>query len=292
MNILVVSRVSIPAKDRTLPAWEHLRRLGHTVTVEHPRSLHIKDEPDAIISMGVTVMQETFEALKRFPKVPLYCYNWDVYEWVWSRPRKGEYDYVRYGHLLEQAREVWVPSECTGKRTEQWYGLKFWHTILSSVPYWDYADVQDKGYVYCALREIPDPKWDMLERACKGLNIPLVMTKHERSYEDYQRILAHCSFLVSHCFELSTGGLSLLEGYYLGKPCLLSSSDYHGGKDYLGNRAQYFQWDDYEHFKHMLQVLWNGRRELREPLNDGADWVRKEFSDEVMVEKMLRRMQL
>ncbi len=292
MHILVVSRVSIPAKDRTLPAWEHLRELGHTVTVEHPHSIKRHSKPDVIISMGVTVMEETFAAIRRFPKSLLMTFNWDVYKWVWDNPRKNEYDYVRYGDLLRKATEVWVPSDCTGRRTEQWYELSNWHTILSSVPYWDYDDVQDNGYVYCALREIPDPQWRWLEQACKELNLPLVMTQHEKSYEEYQQVLAHCSFLVSHCYELSTGGLSLLEGYYLGKPCLLSNSQWHGGFDYMGERASYFQWDSFESLKTCLQQMWQHRKDTREPLADGQDWVKTNFDDRVMVTKMLERINL
>ena len=302
MNILVVSRVSIPAKDRTLPAWEHLRSLGHHVMVQHPGSRDITVKPDAIISMGVTVMDETFQFMRIWPGVPMFAFNWDCYEWIWEKGHGGtrqaknpnrpnEYNYIKYGSLLSRAKEIWVPSDCTGRRTEQWYGLKNWHTILSAVPYWDYPDVQDKGYIYCALREIPDPHWGWLEKACKELNLPLVMTQHEKNYEEYQQSLAHCSFLVSHCYELSTGGLSLLEGYYLGKPCLLSNSEWHGGWDYMGERAEYFQWDDYDGFKTGLIQMMRHKREMRESLRDGQDWVRKTFSDEVMIDKMLKRMQ-
>lgn len=252
--------------------------------------------------MGVSVMEETFDALRRFKNIPLFAFNWDVYKWVWldgmegrkqarHDSRRNEYNYVRYGELLKQATEVWVPSECTGRRTTQWYGLTNWYTILSSVPYWDYHNVTDKGYVYCALREIPDPKWDILEKACRELKITLVMTKHEVPYEEYQRTLAQSSLLVSHCYELSTGGLSLLEGYYLGKPCLLSNSEWHGGRDYLGSRGQYFQWDDYDHFKFMLNMMYTHRRDYRESLADGQEWIVGNFSDEVMVTKMLRRIE-
>jgi len=142
MNILVCSKISIPAKDRTLPAWEYLRSLGHTVTVEHPCTLQIDIEnfgswakPDAIISMGVSIMEETFEAIRRWPDVPLFCYNWDTYEWVWSNPRPGEYDYNRYGDLLRKATQIWVPSNCTGRRVTQLPALKPpLHEFVKSVP--------------------------------------------------------------------------------------------------------------------------------------------------------------
>lgn len=291
MNILVASRVSIPARDKTIPAWEWLRARGHNVFVTHPRSPEVTLRPDVIISMGVTIMEETFQALKRFPNALLFCYNWDTYEWVWKNPRPGEYDYRRYGTLLKQATEVWVPSKCTGLRTHQWWGINNWEVILSSAPIWEHSKVEDRGYIYCALREIPDPHWGLLSQACKELGLPLIMSQHELSYAAYQQCVANCSFLVSHCYELSTGGLSLLEGYYLGKPCLLSNSEWHGGSDYLGDRADYFESGKLESLKQQLSSLWENRRDSRESLADGQDWVRTNYSDEVMVAKMLRRIE-
>lgn len=288
MNILVISRISIPAKDRTLPAWEYLRSLGHTITVEHPDSVPSDVKPDALISMGVTIMDETFRAKERWSDVPLFCFNWDVYEWVWTNPRPGEYDYARYGDLLRLAAEVWVPSGCTGLRTEQWYGLYNWHTILSACPWWDYDDVKDDGYLLCTLREIPDPQWDWFERGCQELDIPYHMTKHECDYTEYQQEVAHCRALVSHCYELSTGGLTLMEGYYHGKPSLLSNSPWHGGKDYMGDRAEYFNYGSFAAFKQKLQQMYESppvldRQECR-------NWVTSNFSDEQMVTQMLERI--
>ena len=290
MKFLVVSRISIPERDRTLPAWEYFRSLGHEVWVEHPGSNSIPSRPDVLISMGVTVMEETFAALTRFPNVPLFCYNWDVYAWVWDRPRPGEYDYRRYGELLRQAREVWVPSRCTGRRTRQWFGLTNWHVILSACPWWDWPEdnILDKGYILCSLREIPDPYWGRLERACAELDLPLRMTRHECSYAEYQQAVVHCRFLCSPLYELSTGGLTLLEGYYHGKPCLLSDSPWHGGRDYLGNRATYFRHDDEGDLRAALQTMY--QRPERLDLAECRAWVKENYSDQRMAEDMLRRI--
>lgn len=311
MNILVVSRVSIPAKDRVLPAWEYLRSLGHNVTVEHPgMAAAIKDfVPDVLIGMGVTVMEECFLAVKRFPGVPMYQYMWDCYHWVWepgqegkrqaSNPsRPGEYDYRRYGDLLRLAEEVWVPSKCTGLRTTQWWSINNWHVILSACPWWDWPPedepggaITDGGYALCTLREIPDPYWGRLETACKELNIPLTMTRHEVSYREYQRAVANCRFLVSDLYELSTGGLTLLEGYYLGKPCLLSNSPWHGGVDYMGGRASYFQHDSNTDLKEKLRYMYEGPAAWAGPPKDCREWVTANFSDKRMMDDMLGRIQ-
>lgn len=288
VNVLVCSKVSIPAKDRTLPAWEYLRSLGHTVVVEHPDGASPSFEPDVIISMGITIMEETFEAIARWPSAPLFYYNWDAYAWVWTNPRPGEYDYKRYGDLLRKATEVWVPSECTLRRTKQWWDIDNVEIVLSACPYWDYDDVEDECYALCCLREIPDPYWGMLEKACRELRIPCMMTQHEATYEQYQKAVAHCRFLVSPLYELSTGGLTLMEGYYLGKPCLLSDSQWHGGKDYMGKRAEYFRYGDYEHFKFKLSSMYNDPPVLNR--DECKRWVVENFSDQRMIDDFLHRI--
>lgn len=290
MNFLICSKISIPAKDRTLPAWEYLRSLGHIVAVDHPSLVYgVGTEPDVIISMGVTIMEETFEAIKRWPNVPLYCYNWDCYEWVWTNPRSGEYDYARYGELLSKAIEVWVPSECTADRTHHWWGLTNTRVILSACPYWDYDNVRDDGYALCCLREIPDRYWGRFERVCKDLGIPYKMTMHEQTYEDYQDAIAGCRFLVSDLYELSTGGLSLMEGYYLGKPCLLSDSRWHGGRDYMGDRAMYFQHDDDNSFRDAMMLM--SKHPPKLDREECKRWIEANYSDERMARDIANRIE-
>jgi len=289
MNILICSKISIPAKDRTLPAWEYVRSLGHTVWMEGP-DIELPDKPDVLISMGVTVMDETFRMLEQYPNVPLFSYNWDCYEWVWTNPRPGEYDYKRYGELLKLSTEVWTPSYCTSERTKQWWGIKNTYRILSACPYWDYEDIKDQGYILCALREIPDPYWGRVEEACDELGLPLVMTKHEQSYEDYQKKVAQCKFIVSPLYELSTGGLTIMEGYYLGKNCLLSDSKWHGGIDYMSNRAHYFQHDDYDNLKDKLWSLYNNTPKLN--ITDCQNWIKRNYSDKMMMDQMLDRVSI
>lgn len=305
MNFLVVSRLSIPAKDRTLPAWEHLRSLGHTVTVEHPGDAHYdKCRPDVLVSMGISIMEETFRALELFPGVPLFAYNWDCYEWVWEPGHPGtrqahhavrnqgqqrEYDYVRYGELLRRAREVWVPSACTGRRTEQWWGLRNWAVVRSACPWWDPAPgaLRDGGYALMTLREIPDPWWGVFERCCSRLGIPFVAPYHAAARADYEAAVAGCRFICAPLYELSTGGLTLLEAYRLGKPVLLSDSPWNGGRDYFGDRARYFRHGDEADFERALRGHWAAPPAAAP---DQREWVEANFSDRRMVEDMLARV--
>lgn len=286
MNILVCSKISVPGQNRTIPDWNCLE--GHTVVVTEKSELS-QQAPDAIISMGVGVMEATFRAIEKWPDVPLFCYNWDCYEWVWTNPRPGEYDYNRYGNLLKRATEIWVPSLCTGLRTRQWWNLGNWKVILPSCPWWDYDNITDKGYVLCTLRKIPDPYWDRFERACQELDIPYRMTQHNRSYEEYQETVAHCRFLVSHLYEASTGGLSLLEGYYLGKPCLISDSCWNGATEYFEHRATYFHSSDYNDLKTKLLRMYDAP--LKIDRDESSRWVKEHFSDKEMLDSILERIE-
>lgn len=289
MKIFVVERT---ANYDDHPVWRRVRSRDHTVYAGEPK--HCPFVPDAIVSWGATLTDLTFESLVRWPTARLYCYNWDVYEWVWTRPRKeeqegtpGRIDYVRYGELLKRAREIWVPSNCTGRRTTQWYGLTNWTRILSAIPYWDHSNVRDDGYALCCLREIPDPWWGTFERCCAELGIPYRSTRHECSEAKYRDAVAGCRFICAPLYELSTGGLSLMEAYYLGKPVLLSDSEWNGGRDYLGDRADYFRHGDEQNFKEQLMYVFGRGRRWD---SDFKHYVAR-FSDERMADEILTRIE-
>ncbi len=307
MNVFVVSKGN--PEENSHPTWQELRRLGHSVEIDDPASLKSDKStaqgyaPDVIISMGITIMEQTLAAIRRWPGAKLYCYNWDVYEWVWTNPRREEtpgtpgwLDYKAYGYLLHQAKEVWVPSDCTGRRTKQWYGLDNWVRVLSSCPWWEHDNVRDDGYALCCLREIPDPWWGMFERCCTELGIPYRMTKHGLSEEEYRDAVAGCRFICAPLYELSTGGLSLMEAHYHGKPVLLSDSEWNGGRDYMGDRAWYFKHEDIDDFKEKLVFMQDGPGAIRWRTDDGPpgegtrEWIRKNFSEERMATDMHRRI--
>jgi hypothetical protein len=282
MKILVLTKNSIPTINRTIPVW---------ASPDQSVSFHlntIDDHPHAIISMGVGVMEPTWRAIDLYPAVPLFCYNWDCYEWVWTNPRPGEYDYHEYGRLLSRAKEVWVPSRCTGLRANQWWGLSNWHTILSSVPWWD-APVKDDGYLLCTLRRIPDPWCDEFDTACESLGIPFVRTDRASDpvYRDYKEVVANCRGIVNHYYEASTGGLTLLEAYRLGKPVLCSDSTWNGSGEYFGDRALYFRHGDRSSFQKALVALY---KNPPSPSADCREWVETNFSDRRMVQQILERI--
>jgi hypothetical protein len=282
MHLLVISKVSFPATNRYLPDWDEMRALGHTVSINESYS-----KPDAILCMSVSVMEEAWVAIAKWPESPLFCYNWDCYSWVWIRPRPGEYDYHRYGDLLRHAVEIWVPSDCTGQQTSLWWSLFNWKVIHSICPAWDYEYVRDDGFVLCPLRRLPDHWCGMFEVACKELNIPYKMTNHGLKWLEYQDLVASCRFLVSHFQEASTGGLTLLEGYAFGKHVLISDSRWNGAGEYFGNRGNYFRHGDFDHFKCMLELMYRSPHPMPD---DHRQWVRDTFSDQKMVKDIEERI--
>jgi hypothetical protein len=278
VNILILSKVSIPEAGRYIPDWH---TLGYSYRVTD-QAEDLETPPDVIISMGIGVMEETFKAVGLYPKAKLFCYHWDCYEWVWSNPRPGEYDYARYGKLLAHATEIWVPSECTRMRTFQWWSLES-VVVKTSVPYWEHETTKG-DYVLCTLRKIPDRHWDSFEWACKEAGLPYKMLNHELSYTDYQKEVANCRFLVSHLYEASTGGLSLLEGYYLGKPVLIHSSLWNGANEYFYGRQHRYQHVDC--MPKLLELVWE--HTPVEP--DHRQFVTEHYSSETMVSQIEERL--
>jgi len=183
---------------------------------------------------------------------------------------------------------VWVPSHCTGLRTTQWWDIKNWKVILSGCPIWDPEEKpKDNGYALCCLRQIPDSWWGEFESACQQLEIPFRMTEHSLSFEHYKNVVAGCKFICSPLWELSTGGLSLLEAYRLGKPVLVSGSKWNGAIDYFGCRASYFGSDNRKNLKGALHTLYHQPLPV-EP--DHKEWVEKNFSMERMARGIVARL--
>jgi len=284
MNIVICSSGSTSnTAEHAFPVWKHLTDSNHNIQIRTPSDV-VHGTPDAIISMSISLTEQTHQFINRFPKVPLFCYNWDCYEWIWEHPRG--YNWNAYGGLLSKAKEIWVPSVCTGLRTKQWWKLNNWKVVLSGCPTWNHP-VINGGYALCCLRKIPDRYWGDFESACEELKIPYTLTEHRHSYVSYQKSVANCRFLVCHLHELSTGGLSLLEGYHIGKPCLVSNSHWNGARDYMGDRAVYYQHDDFEDFKSKLFHMYHNTPPVHK---DHAKFVEKNFSYERMAKDMIGRI--
>ena len=263
------------------PWVPELQRRGHEVLVND-----LSEDTDFMIGASVSVMSRISNLRKKFPNVPMINYNWDVYEWVWTHPRGRSYDWKGYGDLLRDSLEVWCPSESVVLRNKEWYDIPREKSFIlkTFVRLFESDSVSDERFVLNPLRQIPDRNHGWFEKACEELNIPYKSSDHSLSEEEFKKVVSTCSFMVCPWYEASTGGLTLIEGYALGKPVLVSSSPYMGAADYFGDRAEYFKEGDYEDFKARIKQLWDDT-----PVLDPKDC--REFVEQYTIESMIDKME-
>lgn len=258
---------------------EELNKLGHNVSSDTSK------ETELILGMSVTKMGMIERAHKLLPKVPMINYNWDVYSWVWDRPREGEYDYKRYGELLKQSFDVWVPSEAEMVRTKQWFDLDS-QVIKCYVPQYEIKEEQDNGIVVCPLRKLPDEQADWFVKACTELGVPFIWnTNHGFELEEYANLIGGARLLISHYKELSTGGLTLVEALQARTPSLVYSGSTNAATEYLGDLAQTFK--DYDELIDKIQEMYHKPERLDE---EKAINKYLEYTPEKMAQKVHSRL--
>lgn len=213
---------------------------------------------------------------KHFPAMPVIHYCWDLYPFKVEGPDE-RWRWDAYREALRTAMAVWVPSACTMRRIVQ-YTDRDASVVLSSCPRWEPPDgcLRNGGYVVDVLRPYPgDPNVGAVRRACEELGIAChELGDHARTWDEFRSLIAGAALLVSAAHEASTGGLTLLEGYRLGKPVLISDSPRHGGRDYFGARAMYFRYDDPGDLRAKIKALAGYA-----VASDCRQWVDAHYSD-------------
>ena len=198
---------------------------------------------------------------------------------------------------LRKAKDIWVPSRCTVARTVQ-YINKSATVIKTAVHPWEPSgQVYSGDYVVNVMRKYPDdPNKTVLKEVCEELGIKLFEPGCELPWEDFKNLIAGARLLVSPYYEASTGGLTLLEGYWHGKPVLLSNSPRNGAVDYFGNNREgvyYFQWDNKNDLAELIEKLFfpssQSRSWGRPDIKSRREWIAKEYSDLAMAERMANR---
>ena len=218
-------------------------------------------------------------------------YLWDIYKTIWEPPIK--YDWPKHIQYLKNAAEVWCPSnEVILRATEEGVAKEKCHLLKTWARFFEYeGEIIDKRYIYNPLRAYPNDKnFGWLKRACAELNIPLYESRNQLPESEFQKTIAECSFMCCEYHEASTGGLTLIEGYRLGKPVVVSDSPYMGARDYLGDKAIYFNDNSYEDFKATIQTTWENTPVLDvKTCREHADTIP---TLEAMVEQMIERLTL
>ena len=272
----------LPPRNFLKDLIKPLEELGHEILINK-----ITPDCDVMIGWSISQMPTIKDLHKKCPKVPMIQYNWDVYEWVWKHPRGKDYDFKGYGELMRESLEVWCPSRSVVLRNKEFFNLDNSFIIKTFSLFYD-EPVSDNGFILMPLRQIPDRNRGWFEKVMEELDIPHQITDKRLSWGAYKKTVASCSFIVCPWYEASTGGLSLLEGYRLGKPVLVSDSPYMGARDYFGEKANYFQYHSYPNFKKLITNMWRDRIELDIV---GCREFTNQYKVEVMAQKISSRLE-
>lgn len=242
------------------------------------------DSCDFMLCMNGLSQSNTFLQLHReYPNVKTIMYVWDCYPWT---------DYFWDYNEVTTYTEVWVPSEEVILRLKEAYGIdeSKCKVIKAYTHFFDTEStpVIENKFVYHFARPYNDPNYKITDKACDLLKIPLVRGNHNLPREKYEQTILSSSFLVTEYMEASTGGLTLLEGYYHGKNVLVSDSIYMGARDYFGNRAYYFKDGDFDDFVRMVDYLW--KLEYTPDLEERRQWC-QQYTIDAMVDRILNRLE-
>ena len=241
-------RISIvtPVSQNIEPLIPILESKGITV---HKNYLH--PDCDAIIGTGQVGIQLVDLFHKTLPEIPLINLTLDFYKTVWTAPNPHGYNWELYKDVLQQCDELWCLSgEVILRMKEEKVNPDKCRMMKIWARFFEYdGEIKDGRYILNPVRPyVHDKNYGWLKRACQELDIPLVEPGHKLSEEEFQKVIAECSFMCTEYHETSTGGMTLMEGYNLGKVSVVSNSQYEGVRDYLGDRAIYFDDSSYKDF--------------------------------------------
>lgn len=263
---------------------EELRQFGIECQLELDESCNF------IFCGSIWKADDVNKERKRFPNTPVIHYNWDLYPFQiveredYKRPNPGIW--IPYLEDLKSCRDIWVPSACTIDRTREF--VKRGATVIkSSVRVWNASHVYNGNYIVDVMRKYPDFNEHEASISCKVLGLPIVETRNNLSWEEFKAVIAGSKFLVSAQYEASTGGLTLIEGLWHGKPSLISNSPRHGGVDYLGPWASYFQWDNPILFREALKKMYYNTPQI--DIGRVREWITENYSERAMAKRMADR---
>jgi hypothetical protein len=228
--------------------WKELESLGHTVTAT-------PNEDTEIIFNASIIKMDFAEKWAGHYRKPLVNYCWDYYKW--AHDGKHTMNWSAYARFLGKSALILVPSFGQQRRLQELLGLAS-EVCECSINTED-REVTDGNYVLDPVRFYPEENERWVVNACEELGIPCIHSEHQYSYEEFQDLVANCTFMTCGFREASTGGLSLMEGLWNGKVSLVSDSPYMGARDYIGDLGYYFKYDDYKDLKRMLKKLWDER---------------------------------
>lgn len=259
------------------PVIQEIEKLGHSVVPMYDEECQI------LYCASIDRMKPIWQAKNQSPTTPLVVYCWDYYKWVHEGKSPVYRDWGLYRDLMYSADLVLVPSSGQKLRLQELLGIssQIVHTAVNVQK----QKATDGRFVLDPVRDYPEENLGWVERACTELDIPYVHPEHRLSQEDFEAMVSSCSFMTCAYREASTGGLTLVEGMYNGKPILISDSPYMGGLDYVGEYAKTFRYDSYDDLKARIWDMWNHPETLN--TIETRRYIKKHFAPKVMAQKIL-----
>lgn len=242
-------------------------------------------EAKLIYCASIFVMKNAKEALG-LKKLPLVVYCWDYYLWSHEKQNMSG-DWKEYAEFLASADLIIVPSSTQQRRLKELLGLDS-EVVLSGVTTFEHT-TRSGNYIVEPVRHYPEENDLWAEQAAKELGYYFIHSEHQYAPEDFKDLISNCRFLVSTFREASTGGLTLPEALWLGKPSLVSDSPYMGAVDYLGPYRTTFKYDSFKDLKKKMKEMWENPPQYDIPT------VRKFISEnltyDIMAKKLLKLCQ-
>lgn len=212
-------------------------------------------DAEILYCASIAKMGEAIKA-KQHNNLPLAVYCWDYYSWSHGKVNMSG-DWNRYADFLRMADIIFVPSNGQKLRLKELLDLES-VVVHTGVPTYE-METSDGNYILDPVRYYPETNRTWAEEAAQELGIPIIHSEHGYSQEEFRKLVANCTFLTCAYKEASTGGLSLMEGLYLGKTSLVSDSPYMGARDYLGDLGHYFDFRDFKDLKREMAKMWKTR---------------------------------
>lgn len=269
-------------------SYKFIEELGrHNIeVVDRPNS-----RTDILFCGSFYNSQELMRYYRRFNYMPIVHYVWDLYPFKLDGSDAGDSDVIKtwwreYLESIVKAKHIIVPSAPVVERVKQYCNKD--STIIHSSVYAYDEPTYDGEYVLDPVRKYPDQNMNAVSEACSKLGLKCVETKNSLTYSDFKKVVAGARVIVSAQYEASTGGLSTLEGYALGKQILLSRSPRHGGVDYFGNKASYFNWYNKNELLDKIEFLYKHYPIHEKTVNkvQCKHWVESTYNDVNMCRKL------
>ena len=273
MKICLIENMS----EAGLGFVEALKAKGHIVTKE------CNGDYDIILNGSIFNMDKAIEMQMRFPRIPMVNYCWDLYKWAYE-DTKSYLNWSKYAAFLRKSQAVLVPSKAQQLRLKEMLEIDS-VVVETSINTYEH-EVSDERFVLDPVRHYPEENKGWVEKACEELGIKCIHSEHQFSLEDFRKLVHSCTFMTCAYREASTGGLSLMEGLWNGKPSLVSNSPYMGANDYIGPFGRYFQYDDYNDLKDKIWRMFNHPPKI--DVADARKYIQANFSHEVMADKIIK----